>query len=262
MIISHKYRFIFIHCRKVAGSSIKTTLWPHLGEDDIVVGSIDEVLKNGFRLNRATKRALLDPRSLNVSRKALFEYVRHGNSPRFRNHVSTAVKYKYRKSLYHNPVHSPAINVKEAFPDEWKNYFKFCIVRNSYDQALSEFSYQTRKADGDVSFKHFLKALNGEVHDPLIVPSGLKDNWDLYTIDDKVAVERIGHYENLEEDFAEICRELGVPVTEPLRKEKVGARKKDRQLYEWYDDENVRLVKNIYGKEIDYFNYPDPSRNS
>ena len=35
MIISHKHKFIFVKCGKVAGSSLEIALRPHLGEDDI-----------------------------------------------------------------------------------------------------------------------------------------------------------------------------------------------------------------------------------
>lgn len=111
MIISHKYRFIFIHCRKVAGSAIKTTLWPHLGENDIMIGSLDEVMQRGGKLNSAAHRALFHPRALNVTRKAILEKARHGQTARYRNLVSTAVKARYRHLLFRNPVHPAAVNV-------------------------------------------------------------------------------------------------------------------------------------------------------
>ncbi len=42
MIISHKYKFIFIKTRKTAGSSIEKYLYNYLGQDDICTGSIIE----------------------------------------------------------------------------------------------------------------------------------------------------------------------------------------------------------------------------
>ncbi len=42
MIISHKYKFIFIHIHKCAGTSITHALAPYLGEDDIILGCTDE----------------------------------------------------------------------------------------------------------------------------------------------------------------------------------------------------------------------------
>lgn len=255
MIISHKYGFIFIHCRKVAGSSIKNTLWPYLGKDDIVVGSLDEILKNGHVLNAAANKNLWHPRSLNVTRKAFIEKLLHGNSHRYRNLINTSIKAKYKKTLFHNPVHAPAEAVKRYFPYEWKNYYKFCFVRNPFDQAVSEYLYQMRDISDNVSFSHFLKAMAGEVEDPGIVPHGIKSNWPLYTIDDEPVVDFIGRYESIEDDFKRVCQDLGIPCEEKLLKEKAGNRGKGKDVSDWYDEADRGRVRSIYENEIKHFEY-------
>lgn len=261
MIISHKYRFIFIHCRKVAGSAIKTTLWPYLGEDDIMIGSLDEVMQRGGSLNQVARRALWHPRALNVSRKALFERLRHGESDCYRNLVSTAIKHRYRRTLFRNPVHPPAENVRRLFPQEWNSYFKFCFVRNPYEQALSEYSHQRRNSGRDIDFDYFLKALSGEIEDRDITPSGLTVNWPLYTINDKVAVDYIGRYENLETDFAMLCGRLGIPHRGKLLEEKVEKHRRTKNLGDWYNVDNIRRVQAVYHKEIEYFTVPSPLKS-
>ena len=45
MIISHKYRFIFIKNYKTAGSSIESYLHPYLGDDDIIAQTEDYLVK-------------------------------------------------------------------------------------------------------------------------------------------------------------------------------------------------------------------------
>lgn len=42
MIISHKYKFIFIHITKCAGTSITHAISPYLGEEDIILGATKE----------------------------------------------------------------------------------------------------------------------------------------------------------------------------------------------------------------------------
>lgn len=258
LIISHKYRFIFIHCRKVAGSAIKTTLWPHLGEHDLMIGSLNEVMALGHSPNRRARRALWHPSAWNPARKAWMEHVRHGNSAKYRSLLNTAVKAAYKRRLFHNPVHSPAERVRRAFPHEWEHYYKFCFVRNPYDQAVSEYAYQMKNAGRQASFHYFLKAMNGDIDDPAIVPGGLKRNWSLYALNGEPVVDFIGRYEALEADFTDVCQRLGIPVDQPLRQEKVGQQRRRKALSEWYDEETVELVRSIYGREIEYFGYSSP----
>lgn len=255
MIISHKHKFIFIHCRKVAGSAIKTTLWPLLGEQDVMIGSLNEVMALGYSPNQAARHALRFPAAWNPARKAWWERFRNGETAKYRSLMNTAVKARYKKHLFHNPVHSPAESVCRAFPYEWENYYKFCFVRNPFDQALSEYSYQMKNARRNVSFHYFLKAMNGDIDDPSIVPQGLKRNWRLYTLRDEPAVDFIGRYEDLEADFSKVASNLGLNINHPLRKEKVGKTRRRKAIEEWYDDETVSLVHSIYGREIDYFGY-------
>ena len=53
MIISHLHKFIFIHIRKCAGTSITESLLPFLGQDDLVIGCTPqgELLENSGRKN-------------------------------------------------------------------------------------------------------------------------------------------------------------------------------------------------------------------
>ena len=65
MIISHKYKFIFIHITKCAGSSMTHAIAPHLGEDDLVIGVTPEGeriseelrIKNGLHKHCKAKEA-------------------------------------------------------------------------------------------------------------------------------------------------------------------------------------------------------------
>ena len=58
MIISHKHKFIFMHSRKCAGSSMEVMLNKHLGPNDIQIGSWPEtILAGGSMNNRLSDRA-------------------------------------------------------------------------------------------------------------------------------------------------------------------------------------------------------------
>lgn len=45
MIVSHKYKFIFVHINKCGGTSVTRALLPFLGEDDLVLGGSPETEK-------------------------------------------------------------------------------------------------------------------------------------------------------------------------------------------------------------------------
>ena len=45
MIISHKYKFVFLHVKKAAGTAITKALEPHLGPADVCTGSVRDNIK-------------------------------------------------------------------------------------------------------------------------------------------------------------------------------------------------------------------------
>ncbi len=53
MIVSHKYKFIFIHIDKCAGTSITLAMAPHLGEEDLVLGCTKEGEKRSVEGRKA-----------------------------------------------------------------------------------------------------------------------------------------------------------------------------------------------------------------
>lgn len=63
MIISHKHKFIFIHCRKVAGSSISAFLSNKLGRFDLQIGAWGDSFDLGVLPNLRCFLDLLYPLS-------------------------------------------------------------------------------------------------------------------------------------------------------------------------------------------------------
>lgn len=67
MIVSHSHKFIFVHARKVAGSSMKVAIAPYLSGDDIVIGSLNEIMAAGIATPPAVKKILSRPKSLGIA---------------------------------------------------------------------------------------------------------------------------------------------------------------------------------------------------
>src|SRR5690606_4844675 len=145
-----RHRFIFLHCRKVAGSAIKRALFPTLGPDDVMIGSWHECLRHGGRLNRAARRALAHPRAWPGVLRGLLR----GDWPAA---VNQGVKHFYMGALSDTPAHPTAEEIARAFPEEWASFFKFCFVRNPYSQLLSDYFWRKKVSGEDTSFRQFLQ---------------------------------------------------------------------------------------------------------
>ena len=80
-------------------------------------------------------------------------------------------------------------------------------------------------------------------------------NWLTYTIDDRIAVDRVIRYENLESELAEVCADLGIEEAVTLPGAKGHTRKDVRHYRDFYDDETRELMAKWYAKEIDAFGF-------
>jgi hypothetical protein len=201
MIISHKYKFIFIKTRKTAGTSIEVALEKFCDQYDIV-----------SELRPSIK----------------------GHTPRnydgFYGHIS-------------------ALEIKSKISNEiWNSYFKFTFERNPWDKKVSLFWWDHKNREKyKNNFREYCinnKKINGEGSD-----------FSLYSIDGKIVVDVVGRYENLENDFANICKKLNIPFNEKLTREKSYTRLVQNHYSEYYDHETIEKIREEFLKEIEFLGY-------
>ncbi len=152
--------------------------------------------------------------------------------------------------FYHPSIgyyeHMPAWRVKTYLGDSiWDEYYKFSFERNPWDRQVSFFNYKNRDKTNPTSFETFL----GKPQKSYVA------NYDLYSIDDEIALDFVGKYENLEEDFKIVTGTLGIDKEVILPYANVGKKSASKSYRDYYDDKSRQLIADWYGREIEYFDY-------
>jgi hypothetical protein len=245
MIVSHKYRFIFIKTRKVGGTSVEIALSKFLGEGDIVTPIVDEDERIRERLGYPGARNYRVPFGEMAREVARLS----GAGRRYGRHVLKKKEWPLR---FFN--HIAASEVKAALGNRvWNDYFKFSIERNSFDKACSFYFWErkTRSAVAGASFRDFVLGGN----------AARASDFNLYSIGDMPAMDRIVRYENMLAELDEIGARLRLP--EPISQvmeginAKAGVRR-GRAVSDLYDADTRRVIEIQYAREIAYFGYRFP----
>ena len=175
MIISHKYKFIFIKTFKTAGTSVEAFLSQHCTESDILPpidpSVVTHVARNYEGFFNPIPELIATRMSVLIAEKGKF----------IRETFWQLVK---RRKFY---KHMPALKVRARLPKEkWESYYKFCVERNPWDKVLS--SYHMVKS------RRFGEGFN---LDNYFSRGKFPRNYPLYTDrDGRIIVDRIVKYEN------------------------------------------------------------------
>lgn len=214
MLISHKHKFLFVHIAKTGGTSVRATLEKYRWRDPLFVPQ--------FICSRLS----------------------HWTGHRIGSKL---------------PRHAKVIAAYEMLPREYFNsLFKFAFVRNPWDLQVSSFHHIKRERPhllgGHKDFESFLKykldpARPYQYH----IDTSIELQSD-YLIDlhGNVLVDMIGRYENLNEDFAQICERIGISTRKLQHKRKA----KDRKDYrKYYTDETAEIVSQYFKNDLNLFGY-------
>ena len=240
MLVSHRYRFIYTKTNKTAGTSVEAYFQPFCLPAD-----------ENHDIEHATPAL--------VSADGIIGY----RGP-----------FHYGQTWYN---HMPAANIRARVGEEtWQAYFKFCVIRNPFDRAVSlfyHFKSSYAKSPGKEIVRNGIKYAMGKRHtvywpregsDPeqfrhWILQGGYLLDRDKYAIDGKLVLDHYVRYESLTEDIEAVCQRLDVPF-EPARLPAFNAKRRSRgiPLPEYYDSATREAVAQRYAFELDAFGYTFP----
>jgi hypothetical protein len=215
MLISYSHQFLFIHVGKTGGMSMREVLKQYAQEPE------------RFKIRRPAKMNSDRPNPL----------------------------YTVWETLL---LHAKARDVqKEVPPEIFESFFKFAFVRNPWDLMVSMYHFILRdpavprheqvKAAG--SFEGFVDWVRATA-DPF--PKGITKLQSEMLTDEqgRLLVDYIGHYEQLEEDFADVARRVGIADRLPHLN-----RSQHKDYRSYYSDRTRELVGECFKTDIDLFGY-------
>lgn len=228
MIISHKYKFIFLKTIKTAGTSIEIALSKFLGPNDIITPISPEDEKKRRDLGYRGAQHYLAP---------LKDYKLQD--------VTKLITKGRRKSRFYN--HIAAKHIRENIEDEvWNDYFKFCFERNPWDRVVSFYYWRCRSGKSP-TITEFLESST--------IQKLKRRGIGIYTLNGQIAVDKVCQYSALDKELEAIRNQLGIPEKLVLPHAKSGFRKDRRGYRELLNTSDKEKIAKLFSDEISNFNY-------
>ncbi len=222
-MISHQYKCIFLHIPKCAGTSIEK-----------VFGHLDGYTGRGGQDHRSL-RMIENP----MSALQMF------SSPQNIREVVRRFRYDYRENSNVN-------NKLKVTPEQFRDYYKFTIVRNPWARVFSWYHnvmrdpvhLQNHGISKEITLPDFLKRYVGK---NMLRP---QTYW-IKNFNGQVALDCIIRFENIDSEYKDVANALQVPNIELPRLNKG----RTQNYQEYYDNAAINLVLKTYQEEIDMFGY-------
>lgn len=225
MLVSHRKKFIYTKTAKTGGTSVEVYFEPYCMPEG------------------AWSFAHARP-----------EYVSQTGIIGFRGKGGGGVWYN----------HMPAQQIRKQVGDAvWRDYFKFCVIRDPFDKLVSAFHFfETRGAGGAGSGGADPAAVVKRFREWIRLGNSLDDR-DKYLIDGQVCVDYFIRYEELHAGIRQVCATLDIPFEpERLPHLKGGFRPANLRLGDYYDAKTIDLVRRQYRFEIERFGYDPPGEGA
>ena len=219
MLISHKYKFIYTKTIKTAGTSVEAYFERFCMPEG-------EWAPSHYRTAYISDIGIIGERGMCL------------DQPEWWNHMpADLIKKKLGQTI-------------------WNQYFKFCVVRNPYERAISAFfHFKSTQRDGIDN----LEGNDPEKFEKWLELVGPPIDRQCYLIDNKLSVDFVIFYERLHSDLQKVCTIIGVPWNQ----DELPKYKSEFKLYpvvasDFYSQKAKHLVEVAYDFELKLFGYSFP----
>ena len=138
---------------------------------------------------------------------------------------------------------------------KWNNFFKFAFIRNPWDRFVSLYHYRKKHQKTHIrgrSFKQCMMRMFDEY------PPRVHQQHFWVMDGDIPIVDFIGRFENLQEDFAKVCKAIGATgITLGHHNQTV-----HEHYSRYYDDECLEFVTANCKRDIELFGYTFEDRRN
>jgi len=231
MLVSHTHKFIYLKTRKTAGTSVEAYFDQFCLPPNESSGQHDLV-------GRQSKYGICSGRN-------------------DLTHIEPNIDPDVQAYNVYN--HMTAKELKQELGDEiWSSYFKFCVVRNPWDRAVSMFWFKDSllrwklKNNPDLSLE--------EIKQQFEYWLGRNERWvepdyNVWSIDGQCIVDDVIRYETINEDSARLSLKFGKEFTE-LPRYKTGTRKQKHHYQSYYTNpETLEKLTELFMPYCKQFGY-------
>lgn len=157
-------------------------------------------------------------------------------------------------------THMSAQELRDYLGEEcWSSYFKFTFERNPFDRMVSFYHWRTHGRSTAPSFGEFVDALCEE-NERFLERNNLAgfSNLPFYLIENKIAVDFVGRYENLSDDVTAAFKKIGLETDAWLPKNKSGIRPPSASYENYATEKMTCRLRQRFKTEIALFGYRPP----